>query len=204
MVNEGTSTQGEKRSLERVLRKTFKKPLDSVAGLLDRAGVGPNTITLLGLGVTAVSAVLLGFGNILAGGLVLLIGAPLDAIDGSLARLKGKSTPFGAFLDSVTDRYGELLIFGGLLIHFLQTGDQTACLLVFISAAGSVLVSYVKARAESLGFDGKAGFFSRVVRMIVLIPCLIFNFPLVALWILAIFTNLTALHRFFHVYRQTT
>ena len=203
MLKEGTQMQEEKWSLEQFLRNTFKRPLDSIAGFLQRAGVTPNGITIFGLLVSAAAAVLLGLGKFMPGGLVLLIGAPMDALDGALARLTGKPSSYGAFLDSVTDRYAELLLFAGLLYYYLQAGDQTASLLVFAAAAGSVLVSYIKARAESLGFEAKVGLFSRVGRLVVLIPCLIFNIPIVALWVLAIFTNVTALQRFFHVRKQS-
>jgi len=201
-LDEGTRMQEEKWSFEQMLRKTFKGPIDAIAGLLQRAGLTPNAITVFGLVVSIAAAVLLGKGKLLAGGLVLLIGAPMDALDGALARSMGKVTKFGAFLDSVTDRYQELIIFAGLLYHFLSIGNPTACLLVFAAAMGSVLISYIRARAESLGFDAKVGLLSRVGRLVILIPCLIFNIPLVALWILAIFTNLTAIQRFIHVQKQ--
>jgi len=204
MLSEGTQMQEEKRSFEQMLRKTFKQPLDAIAGFLHRVGVTPNAITVFGLLVTLAAAVLIGLGKFLPGGLVLLIGAPMDALDGSLARLTGKVTKFGAFFDSVTDRYAELFIFAGLLYYYLQTGDATACLLTFAAAAGSVLVSYVRARAESLGFEAKVGLLSRVGRLVILIPCLIFSIPMVALWILAIFTNATAIQRFIHVQRQSS
>lgn len=193
----------EKWSFEQFLRNTFKRPLDSIAGFLLRMGVTANAITVFGLVVSAAAAVLIGMGKLLPGGLVLLFAAPMDALDGALARLSGKSSNFGAFLDSVTDRYQEIFVFGGLLFYFLQVGDALACVLVFVSAAGSVLVSYVRARAEALGFEAKVGLFSRVGRLVILIPCLIFSIPLVALWILAILTNVTAIQRFIHVQRQS-
>ena len=202
MVNEGSQKQAGKWSIEQFLRDFFKKPLDSAAHALQRLGVTPNSVTMLGLVLNAAAAVLLGFGRFTIGGLVLLIGVPMDALDGALARLNGKPSPFGAFLDSVTDRYEELFLFAGLLVYFAQTGNQTGILLSFAAAAGSVLVSYVKARAESLGFESKVGLFSRVGRMIVLLGSLIFSIPLVGLWILAIFTNITAIHRFLHVRNQ--
>lgn len=202
MVNEGSQKQTQKWSLEQFLRDTFQKPLNSIASFLKRIGITPNAITVAGLFVNAAAAALIATGRMTAAGLVLLIGAPMDALDGALARLDGKTTSFGAFLDSVIDRYAELFLFAGLLIHFLIAGNITACILAFAAAAGSVLVSYIKARAESLGFEAKVGLFSRVGRMVVLISCLIFNIPLVALWILAVFTHFTALHRFWHVRRQ--
>ena len=202
MVNESSSKHARKWSLEQLMRDTFQKPLNTAAAFLKRLGFTANSITIIGLFVNIAAAILIAYGKLTAGGLVLLIGAPMDALDGALARLNGTSSAFGAFLDSVIDRYAELILFAGLLVHFLQTGNVTACILVFVAAAGSVLVSYVKARAESLGFESKVGVFSRLGRMLVLIPCLIFNIPLVALWILAIFTHVTAIRRFWHVQKQ--
>ena len=120
-----------------------------------------------------------------------------------MARLKGEVTRFGAFLDSVIDRYSELIILGGLLVYFLQKQNSLACILVFIAAVGSVMVSYTKARAEALDFSAKVGILTRVERVLVLAPCLIFNIPMVALWVLAVLANFTALQRILFVRKQS-
>ena len=91
---------------------------------------------------------------------------------------------------------------GGLLIHFQLTGDIYGGVLAYVAAAGSVLVSYIRARAQSVGLDTKISILSRVERFLVLVPCLIFNFPMIALWILAVLTNFTALQRIWHVRKQ--
>lgn len=192
----------QKWSFEAFLRKTFKPLLNNIAGFLDKLGITPNMITVFGLVVAAGSGVLLGYGKITAGGLVLLIGAPMDSMDGALARLKGEPKKYGAFLDSVVDRVAEMFTLGGLLVFYALKADTLALVLVFIAAAGSLLVSYVKARAESLGYNAKMGLMTRVERMVVLIPCLIFNIPMVGLWILAVGTVFTALQRFFFVRKQ--
>jgi CDP-diacylglycerol---glycerol-3-phosphate 3-phosphatidyltransferase len=150
---------------------------------------------------TAVAA-LIATGHVTWAGIVMLVTAPTDVLDGSMARLKGGDTPYGAFIDSVTDRYSELVILGGLTIYFVFKPDPTGVILAFVAAMGSLLVSYVKARAESLGFSAKMGLLTRVERVLILIPCLIFNVPMIALWILAILTNFTALQRFFFVRKQ--
>lgn len=203
MENQSGNTQN-KRSFEAFLRKTFKPILDTIAGFLGKLGITPNMITLCGLLVAAASGVLLGFGKISAGGLVLLIGAPMDALDGALARLKGEPKKSGAFLDSVTDRVAEMFTLGGLLVFFAVKANVLALVLVFIAAAGSLLVSYVKARAESLGYNAKMGLMTRVERMIVLTAGLIFNIPMIALWILAVGTVFTVIQRFFFVWRQAS
>jgi len=190
-------------SLEMFLRKVFKNVLDSISGFLLKVGLTPNSVTILGVVLSTGVAVLIGFGYIRWAGLLIIVAAPMDALDGSMARLKGISSPFGAFLDSVTDRYSEMIILGGLLVYYLQRGNAfLPCLLVFISAVGSIMVSYTKARAESLGFSAKVGILTRVERVLVLAPCLIFNIPMIALWILAVLGNFTAIQRILFVRRQ--
>lgn len=184
------------------LRKKFKYLLDPAAAWLNRIGLMPNTVTILGLVGNTIGAYLLATGQITAGGIVILLMGPIDALDGTMARLRGEPTDFGAFVDSVTDRYSELVIFLGLMIYFLQQQNQLACVLVFLAAAGSVMVSYIRARAQSVGMDTKVGVFTRVERFIVLAPCLIINQPMIALWAIAILANITALQRIYHVRRQ--
>jgi CDP-diacylglycerol--glycerol-3-phosphate 3-phosphatidyltransferase len=127
---------------------------------------------------------------------------PLDALDGTMARLRGEASDFGAFVDSVTDRYIELIIYGGLLIHYLHHAEFVWAWLVFAAAAGSVLVSYVKARAEALGFEAKGGILTRAERYIVLAPSLVLNIPTVGIVIVAVLANITALQRIYFVRRQ--
>lgn len=190
-------------SFEMFLRKLFKGVIDPVARFLLRIGFKPNMITYLGLIITSVASALIVTNHITWAGIVLLIGAPLDVVDGSMARLLGHSSSYGAFIDSVTDRYSELVLLGGLLVHYVLLGNLTACVLVFLAAGGSVMVSYTKARAEGLGFSAKIGLLTRVERVIVLVFCLIFNIPMVALWIVAVLANVTALQRIWFVRKQT-
>jgi CDP-diacylglycerol--glycerol-3-phosphate 3-phosphatidyltransferase len=194
--------QKEGWSFETFLRKTFKGLLDAVAGFLLKIGLTPNAVTLFGVVFSAGVAVLLALGHITWGGVLMVLAAPMDALDGSMARLSGKVSEFGAFLDSVTDRYSEMIILAGLLVYFIGQNNMQAVLLIFAAAVGSILVSYTKARAESLGFNAKVGVLTRVERVIVLDVCLIFNIPIVALWILAVLANFTALQRIFFVWKQ--
>ncbi|RPJ49292.1 MAG: CDP-alcohol phosphatidyltransferase family protein [Chloroflexi bacterium] len=185
-----------------MLRVRFKGIIEPIASFLNRLGMRPNTATLLGLFGTVVGSVFLAIGQITVGGIILLIFAPVDALDGTMARLRGESSEFGAFVDSVTDRYAELVTFGGLAFYFSQQNNSNGVILTYAAAAGSVLVSYIRARAQSVGFETKIGIFSRVERYIVLIPCLIFNIPLVAVGLIAVFANITALQRIWHVRAQ--
>jgi CDP-diacylglycerol--glycerol-3-phosphate 3-phosphatidyltransferase len=181
------------------LRQYFKGLLDPVAAFLNNLGIMPNTVTLLGLVGNTIGAVLLALGYMTPGGILILLMGPIDALDGAMARLRGEPTDFGAFVDSITDRYSELVIFGGLLFYYIQQGDWLYAMLAYLSAAGSVLVSYARARAQSLGHETKIGMLTRMERYLILSPALVFNLPKVALWILAIFANLTALQRIWDV-----
>jgi CDP-diacylglycerol--glycerol-3-phosphate 3-phosphatidyltransferase len=110
-------------------------------------------------------------------------------------------TKFGAFLDSTLDRYSELIVFGGLLLHFQASGLLMESALVFAAAAGSVMVSYARARAEALGFDCEVGWLPRPERILLLAAGLLLGYPAVALWVLAVLTNVTAVQRIIHVWR---
>lgn len=184
------------------LRVRFKGVLDPIAAFLNKLGFLPNVVTVSGLIGNAVGAYFLATGRIQLGGILVLLMGPIDALDGTMARLRGESSRLGAFVDSVTDRYSELVILGGLLVHYLLLQNWLACGLVYLAAAGSVLVSYVKARAESLGFEVKIGILTRVERYLVLAPCLVFNQPMIALWILAVLANFTAVQRIWYVRKQ--
>jgi len=181
------------------LRIWFKWFLDPVGNFLNQIGLTPNAMTLLGLAGNTVGAYFLAQGDMFKGGLFVLLMTPIDALDGTMARLRGESSDFGAFVDSVSDRYAELIILGGLLYHFLMRGDTLGGILTFGAAAGSVLVSYVKARAEALQFEAKLGILTRVERYLVLAPLLVVDQPLWAVGIIAVLANITALQRIWHV-----
>jgi len=187
------------------MRQRFKGSLDAVAGGLIKLGLTPNLMTGLGFAITGLGAYFLSQGQMVLGGLLILIAGPFDALDGSMARLLGQPTKFGAFVDSVTDRWSEMLIFLGLLYFYLQGNDPSAalvCILIFVATMGSVMVSYTKARAEALGFDCNVGLLTRMERYLVLAPGLLLNLPVVALWIIAVLANVTALQRALYVRSQ--
>jgi CDP-diacylglycerol--glycerol-3-phosphate 3-phosphatidyltransferase len=192
----------QKKTFTDYLRLWFKWVLDPLGGFFNRLGLTPNMVTMLGLAGNTVGAYFLARGEMLTGGLLVLLMTPVDALDGTMARLRGESSDFGAFVDSVSDRYSELIIYGGLLYHFLDLGEPIGGILVFGAAAGSVLVSYVKARAEGLGYQAKVGLLTRVERYLVLAPSLVFNQLYLGLGIIAIFANITALQRIWHVRSQ--
>jgi CDP-diacylglycerol---glycerol-3-phosphate 3-phosphatidyltransferase len=184
------------------MRVVFKGILDPIGAFFNRLGIFPNTMTLLGLAGNVIGSVLIALGHMTIGGIIVLAMGLLDTLDGTMARLRGMPSDFGAFTDSVTDRYSELFIFGGLLYFYAQKGDWLSVIAIYMAAAGSVLVSYVRARAAALGMDTKVGFLSRFERYLVLAPTLILNIPMVGVWIIAIFGNITALQRILDVRRQ--
>lgn len=184
------------------LRVRFKGVMQASAAFLNRLGLMPNTITLIGLLGNVGAAVLLAYGYFTWGGLLALLMGILDAVDGTMARLRNLPVEFGAFADSVTDRYSELLIFGGLLFYYMRQDDWLMGFGVYLAAAGSVLVSYIRARAGAVGMDTKVGLFSRFERYVVLIGSLVFQIPYIGIWIIAVFANITALQRILDVRRQ--
>ena len=192
----------ERITLTDFLRVRLKGTLDAIGGFLNRLGVLPIQMTYLGLVGHALGAIFLAQGKMTAGGLVILLLAPVDALDGTMARLRGESSQWGAFVDSTVDRYSELFVFGSLIYHFASHGEVLGALLAFLAASGSVLVSYVRARAQSLGFDIKIGLLSRFERYLILIPSLVFNLPVYGMAFIALGAHITALQRIFAMRRE--
>ncbi len=184
------------------LRVTFKWFLDPIGRFLNRLGLTPITVTLVGVAGSTLAAYFVARGQISIGGLVMLIAWPIDALDGTMARLRGEASDWGAFVDSVSDRYSELIILGALLYYFTVHDEHVAEVVTFAAAAGSVLVSYVKARAEAQSFSAKEGLLTRAERYLVLGPTLLFNIPVFGVWIIAILANFTALQRIWYVRAQ--
>lgn len=200
-MDKSPDTNAPKKTFSDYLRLWFKWVLDPLGRFFLRLGLTPNMVTMLGLVGNAVGAYFLARGDLLTGGILVAVMTPVDALDGTMARLRGEASDWGAYVDSVSDRYSELVIYGGLLYHFLTVGDATGGMLTFGAAAGSVLVSYVKARAEGLGYDAKVGLLTRAERYLVLAPSLVFNFVYIGLGILAVFANVTAVQRIWYVRR---
>jgi CDP-diacylglycerol--glycerol-3-phosphate 3-phosphatidyltransferase len=186
-------------------RKTFtdharvwlKGVLDPVGRFLNRLGITPNMMTMVGLIGHIAAAYFLTRGEVTTGGLIVFFLAPVDALDGTMARLRGEPSNWGGFVDSVVDRYSEVFVFGGLSLYYAQNGEWIPVGLCYLAATGSLMVSYVRARAQSLGLDVKVGFFTRLERYLVLVPILVFNIVVPGLVILAIGTYITSLQRIF-------
>lgn len=189
-------------TLTEILRTKYRSQVEPIAAFVNRLGIAPITVTFTGLIGTLIGAIFLAQGNFLVGGIIILCMGALDGLDGTMARLRGETTDYGAFVDSVTDRYSDLLIFGGLLAYYLLRADIVMSGLVFAAAAGTVMVSYVRARAEALDFEAKWGILSRAERFIVLVPSLVLNYPHIGVVIVAILANFTALQRIYFVRKQ--
>ncbi len=170
---------------------------------LVKTGITPNMLTVSGLVLNALVAIVLGSGHFFFGGILTLIAGIFDMLDGAVARAGNKVSTFGGFLDSTLDRYSEAVLLFGLMVHFLIVADPVAVALIYATMVGSILTSYARARAEAAGLKNESGLFQRPERVILLGALLIFQIPVVALWILAVGSNLTAIYRVYAAYRQT-
>jgi CDP-diacylglycerol--glycerol-3-phosphate 3-phosphatidyltransferase len=185
------------------LRKVTQGIRVPIARVLGGWGVSPNALTVCGylLHLPAMWAV--ANGHLQLGGLGVLLASLFDALDGSVAREMGKSSVFGAFLDSTLDRYSEGTILFGLLLWCLRTGARLEVALAFAALLGSLMVSYTRARAEGVGVQCKEGLFTRFERIVAIVAGLLLRQVSLLLWVLAILTNVTALQRVYHVWRAT-
>ena len=157
--------------------------------------IGPNAVTLLGLALAGVTAYLIAIDQLLWGGVMLIVSGGLDSIDGAVARMSGKASPAGALLDSVVDRAAEGVVLFGVLWLAVDTDDGPLTLLTYVAFLGSMLVSYVVARAQALGAARAVGLMTRPERVIVLAVGLLTGYLMVAVAVIAVLAPLTAVHR---------
>ena len=154
--------------------------------------------------VTLSAACVVSLGYLFAGGLLVLFAGVFDLLDGALARAKEQSTKFGAFLDSTLDRISEAALFFGLLVfYYLEDPKTPEVWLLYLALAGSLMVSYTRARAEGLGLKCESGVFTRAERVVLMAVGLLINQMLVVLIILAALTWVTVIQRFYNVRKQT-
>jgi CDP-diacylglycerol--glycerol-3-phosphate 3-phosphatidyltransferase len=198
----GESIPHTRQTLTDILRARFKNLLDPIGDFLNRLGIAPNTLTLAGLIGNFIGALFLAQGRLITGGIILFLMGPLDALDGTMARLRGEPSTWGAFVDSVTDRFSELFIYAGLIYFYLSLANGLMVIISFAALGGSFMVSYVRARAQSLGYEAKQGIMTRMERFAALILGLLFGFPELAIFLIAVLANITALQRIVVVRRQ--
>ena len=175
---------------------------DPVVAVLVRLGLTPNQLTLLGFAGNLGAAVLAARGEFLAAGLVMLVASALDLLDGALARATGRASPFGAVFDATLDRLSEAAVLGGLTFYFVERGKTEETVLAFAAFAGSVAVSYVRAQAKANGLELRDGLFTRAERVLVLSGGLIINQARIALWVLAVLANATAVQRLYVAWQR--
>ena len=165
--------------------------------------VSPNGATVIGLMIALVAAYFVSEGDFLLGGVLVLVGATFDLLDGGIARATNSVSKRGALTDSVFDRVSEIALLIGLGMYFTSGIDasQIGVLLAYVAIGGSLMVSYVRARAEGLGAKGTAGFLTRPERIVITVIGLVLGSPMAVLWILGVGTPLSAAWRFVDAWR---
>jgi len=174
--------------------------LDPVACLLGRLGIRPNVITVVGFLLQAGIGVLFLQGRVRLGGGLLFVVAPLDALDGAVARTTGSGNHFGAFLDSTLDRLSDAALILGLAGYQIQQGRLLEASLFLVALVAALMVSYTRARAESLGACCKVGLLTRLERVLLIAVLSILGFTTLLAWVLAVLSVVTFLQRIVHVY----
>ncbi len=168
-----------------------------------RKDTNPNSVTVAGFLIALVAAWVIGAGYLIAGGVILLLSGFMDLADGALARSAGKVTPFGGFLDSVLDRYSDLLPLLGVFVYLIRSGEITGAFLIFVASVGGAVIPYARARAEAAGFSCTTGILERPERTILLLIGLFFNVLVYVAGVLAVLTHVTVAQRIFYVRRQS-
>jgi len=192
-----------------------KRVLDAIVRGLARSRINPNALTFTGLLINIGCAFLYGYGRFFSAGLLMILANLFDMVDGRVARLRGRETSFGAFFDSVIDRYSDIVVFVGIMMFYARDTAAHSTLLVAltgIALVGSVMISYSRARAESLSITCKVGFLERPERVVLLIigslteigPAsspFLHKMPQV-LWVMAVLSHWTVVHRIYHTWRE--
>jgi CDP-diacylglycerol---glycerol-3-phosphate 3-phosphatidyltransferase len=193
--------------LDAKAREALQGLSDWTGRSLSRLGFTANVLTALGVVLSAVAAWRIATGAFLSAGIILTVGGVLDFCDGAVARVRGTASRFGAFLDSVTDRFSDAFMFSGFAWYFFHQTDERVAIVVLAAYAGGQLTSYIRAKAESLGYDCRVGLLERAERLIVINHGVILSAlwrPLmeIALWIVAVAGGITVVQRLVHVARQ--
>jgi len=195
-------------------RSRIKKVFEPIALGMGRLGLTPDGLTLIGFGITVVGAILLGLQQWLIGGVVVFIGGVFDMFDGTLARATGKVSPLGAFMDSVFDRWGEAIVYLGIIVGGVFAGSDPVAVLGAAAMGAAFMVSYTRAKSEGLGFTAGTGMAAvgvmpREIRLVILSLGLIVagataNLTILAgsLAIIAIGATITVIQRILHVRSQ--
>jgi CDP-diacylglycerol---glycerol-3-phosphate 3-phosphatidyltransferase len=177
--------------------------LEKIVGALAATGVNPNFLTFLGLLINFGAAANFAVGNFRTGALLIFLAGFLDMLDGQVARRQNRVTAFGAFYDSTLDRYADMALYMGLLVYYSVSGRTQYVVLAAVATAGSVMVSYARARAESLIPQCKVGFMERPERLVLLIIGGLFTKMGPVLWVIAVVSTITVIHRIVYTWQET-
>jgi len=190
-------TNTVKTLLPEFIKTWYQNLLSPLIKLLIRLKIHPSYFTITGLIITGISAFFLARGDLLTGGILILVGGTFDIIDGKVARATGYASRFGALFDSTLDRYSEVFAFFGVGFYFVAQQMYLSSIATFVALGGSMMVSYIRARAEGLNFECKAGLMQRPERVVALGFGAIFGETgiIVAVTIIAVFANITAIQR---------
>src|SRR5665213_4328637 len=175
------------------------KIVDAIAA----TGINPNVLTAFGMVVNLWAAVLFATGMFRSAAAVIFLAGFLDMLDGQVARREKRVTAFGAFFDSTLDRYSDMALYMGLLVYYAVNARASYVILSAVATAGSVMVSYSRARAESLIPLCKVGFMERPERMVLLILGGLFNRMAPVLWVIAVVATITVIHRIAFTWHET-
>ncbi len=186
-------------------RKKAAPILEPIAAGLAKIGMTPAAVTIIGLAVTVSGAIVIAYGYLLWGGLIAGIGVVLDALDGPLARRLGTASDRGAFLDTMSDRFGEIAVWVGISVYLRD--EPRLLVLCIVALAFSLLVPYVRAKAEIAGLEGRGGWMGRAERMILILLGMMavglgleIMEPL--LWVFVVLTSLTVAQRILKTWQQ--
>ena len=180
----------------------FGKIIGKIVGWLALSRIHPNVLTFIGLLINVVAAFLFAGGRFRAAGLVVLGAGLFDMVDGRVARETNRVTKFGGFFDSVLDRYSDMALFMGLLVYYASINRFFYIVLTAIVMTGSVMVSYARSRAECTIPQCKVGFLERPERIVLIIIGALFDRMAPVLWVIAILSNVTVIHRMIHTFQE--
>ena len=189
-------------NLTDIRRNLAYRITNPIVEVMSKSGIRPNALTLINLALNIVAAYVIAMSHFLLGGVLVLVSGLFDLLDGALARFTKQSTKFGAILDSTVDRISEAAILCGLLIWYIPRGASLEIVLIFAALIGSFLVSYIRARAEGLGWQCQVGLFTRAERVIVLAIGLLVNQIFIALCVLVVFVCITVVQRLVYLRKQ--
>jgi len=198
------SANSSKWTYTRVIGVIFGAAIKWIVKWLALSRIHPNVLTFLGLVINIWAAWLFSQGKFFWAGVVVIGAGVFDMVDGRVARETGQVTRFGGFFDSVIDRYSDLALFMGLLVYYASINRFFYIVLTAIVMAGSVMTSYARARAENVIPSCKVGFMERPERVVLIIIGALFDRMAPVLWVLAVLSNVTVIHRMIHTWQETT